>query len=128
VVYLVSVWYSSFLLFGLQYACCKDMSVLEMCGTWYQPRHVLVCSWVVRCNSLFVCHSEAESAFYFHVHFQILGLLLLVDIVVLLLRVSCFPSSSYDHQSLFVAPLLGCYSATIHGKVVYLYQSRRISP
>ena len=98
-----------------------------MYGTWYQPRHVLVCSWVVRCYSLFVCHSEAEWAFYFHVHFQVLGLLLLVNIVVLLLRVSCFPSSSYDHQSLFVAPLLGCYSATIHGKVVYLYQSRRIS-
>ena len=81
------------------------MSVLEMYGTWYQPRHVLVCSWVVRCYSLFVCHSEAEYAFYFHVHFQILGLLLLVNIVVLLLHVSCFPSSSYDHQSLFVAPL-----------------------
>ena len=103
------------------------MSVLEVYGTWYQPRHVLVCSWVVRCYSLFVCHSEAELAFYFHVHFQILSLLLLVNIVVLLLRVSCFPLSSYDHQSLFVAPFLGCYSATIHRKVVYLYQSRRIS-
>ena len=54
---------------------------------------------------LFVCHSEAEWAFYFHVHFQILGLLRLVNIVILLLRVSCYPSSSYDHQSLFVAPL-----------------------
>ena len=39
----------------------KICQVLEMYGTWYQPRHVLVCSWVVRCYSLFVCHSEAES-------------------------------------------------------------------
>ena len=98
-----------------------------MYGTSYQPRHVLVCSWVVRFYSLFVCHSEAEWAFYFHVHFQVLGLLRFVNIVMLLLRVSCYPSSSYDHQSLFVAPFLGCYSATIHGKVVYLYQSWRIS-
>ena len=88
----------------LQYASCKDLSVLERSGTWYQPRHVLVYSWVVRCYSLFVCHSEAEWAFYFHVHFQVLGLLRLVNIVMLLLRVSCYPSSSYDHQSLFVVP------------------------
>ena len=98
-----------------------------MYGTSYQPRYVLVCSWVVRFYSLFVCHSEAEWAFYFHVHFQVLGLLRLVNIVMLLLRVSCYPSSSYDHQNLFVAPFLGCYSATIHRKVVYLYQSRSIS-
>ena len=104
------------------------MSGREMYGTWYQPRYILVCSWVVRFYSLFVCHSEAEWALYFHVHFQVLGLLRLVNIVMLLLRVSCYPSSSYDHQSLFVVPpLLGCYSATIHRKVVYLYQSRSIS-
>lgn len=42
---------------------------------WYQPRHVLVCSWVVRCYSLFACPSEAERVFYRHVHFQILCLL-----------------------------------------------------
>ena len=32
-VYLVSVWHSSYLLFGLQYACCKDMSGTR--NVWY---------------------------------------------------------------------------------------------
>src|SRR5689334_23355511 len=27
--------------------CCKGMSVLGMYGTWYQPKYVLVCSWVL---------------------------------------------------------------------------------
>ena len=126
-VYLVSVWHSSYLLFGLQYACCKDMSVVRnvSLSLWPEIRSGLLLG---RPLLFFICMSfrSGISFLYFHVHFQILGLLLLVNIAVLLLRVSCFPSSSYDHQSLFVAPFLR-YSATVRRKVVYLYQSRRIS-